>query len=74
MSNHSHAAAITGYYVVICTKTYQGPIGPSPTTIYKKGEVYQAKVNGNEYRVWRSKRSFLKFTDTRFMKFFTIFC
>lgn len=73
-SNHLGKTARTIFYVVICTQTYQAPIGGKQTTIYKKGEVYQAERHGGEYRVWRSKRSFLKFTQLRFAQYFKIFC
>jgi len=73
-SKHKHAAAQLRYYVVICTQTYQAPIGGNQPTIFKRGEVYQAEMHGNEYRVWRSKRSFLKFTQSRFVQYFKIFC
>ena len=62
------------YHVVICKKEYQAPFDSKSKTIFKAGEVYQAQERGEEYRVWRSKRSFLKFSPSRFAKYFTIFC
>ena len=62
------------YHVVVCTKEYQGPSGAKPLAIFKKGEVYQAEDHGEEFRVWRSQSSFLKFSPSRFRKFFRIFC
>lgn len=62
------------YHVVICTKEYQAALGLKPTVMFKKGEVYQAEEHEKEYRVWRSKRSFLKFSPDRFIQFFRIFC
>ena len=62
------------YHVVICRKDYQGPTGAKPLAIFKKGEVYQAENLGEEYRVWRSEISFLKFSPARFREFFRIFC
>ena len=62
------------YHVVICTKEYQGPSEKKFPVIFKKGEVYQAENHGEEYWVWRSKTSFLKFSPARFNKFFKIFC
>ena len=73
-SHHLPKAARTAYYVVVCSRTYQAPIGGSQAAIFKKGEVYQAERQGNEYRVWRSKRSFLKFSPPRFVQYFEIFC
>jgi len=62
------------YHVVICRKDYQGPFDTRPAAIFKKGEVYQAEDHGEEYRVWRSRRSFLKFVPSRFEAFFRVFC
>jgi hypothetical protein len=62
------------YHVVICIKEYQGAFDANVRTIFKKGEVYQAEAHSDEYRVWRSKRSFLKFSPARFNKYFEIFC
>jgi len=73
-SKHSPAATDVTFYVVVCTQSYQAPIGGNQSVIFKKGEVYQAECHGAEYRVWRSKRSFLKFTKSRFVQYFEIFC
>ena len=62
------------YHVVICKKEYQGPFDSKSTVVFKAGDVYQAEDRGQEYRVWRSKRSFLKFSPPRFLQYFEIFC
>jgi hypothetical protein len=62
------------YHVVICKKEYQAPFGTICSTIFKKGSVYQAEDHGEEYRVWRNKTSFIKFSPSAFRKFFKIFC
>jgi hypothetical protein len=62
------------YHVVICKKEYQGRFDSKSTVVFKADEVYQAEDRGEEYRVWRSKRSFLKFSPSRFIKYFEIFC
>jgi hypothetical protein len=62
------------YHVVICTKDYQAPFGNLCSVIFKNGEVYQAENHGEEYRVWRSNISFLKFSPSRFNKYFRILC
>jgi hypothetical protein len=62
------------YHVVICTKEYRAPFETAAAVIFKKDEVYQAENHGEEYRVWRSNSSFLKFSPSRFTKFFRIFC
>ena len=61
-------------HVVICKKEYQAPFETKTAVIFKKGEVYQAEDHGEEYRVWRSYRGFLKFSPSRFKQFFRIFC
>jgi hypothetical protein len=62
------------YYVVICTEAYLAPFGTQCSTIFSKGDVYQAEHHGEEYRVWRNKVSFLRFSDDRFQRYFRIFC
>ncbi len=62
------------YHVVICTKEYRAPFATRASVIFKKGEVYQAEDHGEEFRVWRSNSSFLKFSPSRFRMFFRIFC
>ena len=62
------------YYVVICKQAYQGPMDAKSTIIFKKGDVYQAEDHGREFRVWRNRRSFLKFEPSRFRTYFKIFC
>ena len=62
------------YHVVICRKAYQGPFEAHNPIVFKKGEVYQAENHGQEYRVWRNKSSFLKFSPARFKEYFRIFC
>ena len=62
------------YHVVICTEEYQGALETQNPVIFKKGEVYQAEDHGEEFRVWRNKTSFLKFSPSRFNRYFRIFC
>jgi hypothetical protein len=62
------------YHVVICMKEYQGHFEARNPIVFKKGEVYQAENHGEEYRVWRTNSSFLKFSPDRFKKYFQIFC
>ena len=62
------------HHVVICRKDYQAPFDVKAMCVFKKGDVYQAEDHGTEIRVWRSKRSFLKFSCSRFKEYFRIFC
>ena len=62
------------YHVVICTKEYRAPFETPAAIIFKKDEVYQAEDHADEFRVWRSCSSFLKFSPSRFREFFRIFC
>ena len=62
------------YHVVICREAYHGPYDAKLGVVFKKGAVYQAENHGKVFRVWRNKRSFLKFSPERFTKFFKIFC
>ena len=62
------------YHVVICQKDYYGPFVKHYSRIFKNGEVYQAENHGDEFRVWRSNVSFLKFSPSRFKQYFRIFC
>jgi hypothetical protein len=55
-------------------KIFVGLPGTKPASDFKKGEVYQAEDQGEEFRVWRSNSSFFKFSPTRFREFFRIFC
>ena len=62
------------YHVVICTKDYHAPFDRKAPCVFKKGDAYQAEDHGTEVRVWRNKRSFLKFSPLRFNTYFRIFC
>lgn len=62
------------YHVVICKEDYRAPFGNQALAIFQKGEVYQAENHDEEFRVWRNKSSFLKFSPGRFEKYFRIFC
>lgn len=62
------------YHVVLCRKDYKAPFDIKAMCVFKKGGVYQAEDHGAEFRVWRSKRSFLKFSPHRFKDYFRIFC
>lgn len=61
------------YHIVICRKDYQAPFETKASVVFRKGEVYQAENRGDEYRVWRNQRSFLKFSPAHFSEFFRIF-
>jgi hypothetical protein len=62
------------HHVVICRKDYTAPFDVKVMCVFRKGEVYQAEDHGAEIGVWRSKRSFLKFSPIRFRKYFSVFC
>ena len=62
------------FHVVICTEEYQAPVKAYNPVVFEKGEVYQAEKHGDEYRVWRNKTSFLRFSPVRFSRYFRIFC
>lgn len=62
------------HHVVVCRKDYKAPFDVKTLCVFKKGGVYQAADHDDEIRVWRSKRSFLKFSRTRFREYFSLFC
>ena len=62
------------HHVVICRKDYTAPFDINAMCVFKEGDVYQVEDHGEEIRVWRSKRSFLKFSPARFREYFSIFC
>lgn len=62
------------HHVVICKIDYTAPFDIKAMCVFKKGDVYQVEDYGTEFRVWRSKRSFLKFSPSRFKAYFRIFC
>jgi len=62
------------HHVVICRQGYSAPFDVNAMCVFKAGDVYQAEDHGAEFRVWRSKRSFLKFSPTRFREYFSVFC
>ena len=62
------------HHVVICKKDYMAPFDAKVMRVFAKGGVYQAEDHGDQFRVWRSKRSFLKFSSSRFREFFNVFC
>ena len=62
------------YHVVICRENYRAPFGADWSPIFSAGDVFQAENHGAEFRVWRSKISFLRFSAERFDRYFRIFC